>query len=152
MQPTPMHVKKTAGGFTLVTVALNLRKERVVDRDVEYKYKVATPAGAYWEELSIPGVYSNAVVNRVLQVPKGYSLDVYEKYDDVIMKDNDEERRTLRIKATKFLLPGLNGSVKKISNHFELLDNIRKFEQVLESHVLQAQTKCGVTHIKNKKI
>ena len=84
-----MFVKKiTKSGYTLVIGAVNLPRERVVGRNVEYKYKVVTPAGCYWEALTIPGLYGygQPVINRVLQVPDDHPWSVFEKYDDVIMK------------------------------------------------------------------
>ena len=113
-----MFVKKISKtGYTLVIGVINLPQERVVGRDVEYKYKVVTPAGDYWETLTIPQEYSYSrpVINRVLQIPKDYSHSLYEKYDDVIMKDNDRDRSNARKMSTKFLLPGLVGNIKKIS-------------------------------------
>ena len=134
--PHPMFVKKTtSAGYAMVIVALNLPRERVVGRDVEYKYRVVTPAGEYWEKLSIPGEFGNPVINRVLLVPKGFSSDVYEKYDDVIMKDNDKDRRTARLISTKYLLPAVFGNIKNISNQSKLIENVRKFEHVVESHL-----------------
>ena len=60
-----MYVKKTAKGYTMVTGAVNLPRRLV--RDVPYKYMVVTPAGEYWEALSIPGMLSPTTINRVLQ-------------------------------------------------------------------------------------
>ena len=60
-----MAVKRTVRGFTMLTCAVNLPRERVVGRDVEYKYRVATPSGKYWEELSVVG--ESGHMNRLLQ-------------------------------------------------------------------------------------
>ena len=61
-----MAVKRTVRGFTMLTYAVNLPRERVVGRDVEYKYQVVTPAGGYWEELSVMGEWGGHM-NRLLQ-------------------------------------------------------------------------------------
>ena len=132
-----MFVKKiTKSGYTLVIGAVNLPRERVVGRNVEYKYTVVTPAGYYWEALTIPGEYGHGqAVNRVLQVPEDHPWSVFEKYDDVIMKDYDRDRSNARKVSTKFLLPGLVGNIKNISNQLMLMQTIKRFENVLESHL-----------------
>ena len=60
-----MAVKRTVKGYPIMTGAVNLPRERVVGRDVEYKYQVVTPAGGYWEELSVVG--ESGHMNRLLQ-------------------------------------------------------------------------------------
>ena len=60
-----MAVKRTVKGHTMVTRTVNLPRERVVGRDVEYKYAVVTPAGHYWENLSV--MFERGQMNRVLQ-------------------------------------------------------------------------------------
>ena len=70
-----MAVKRTVKGFTMLTYAVNLPRERVVGKDVEYKYKVVTPAGKYWEELSVMG--ERGQMNRLL---RGKLVLFYERF------------------------------------------------------------------------
>ena len=60
-----MTVKRTVRGQTMLTGAVNLPRERVVGKDVDYKYRVITPAGKYWEELSVMGEWDQ--LNRLLR-------------------------------------------------------------------------------------
>ena len=62
-----MHFVKQFSGYSLVQASVNLPKSRIVGKDVEYKYQVVTPAGAYYEELSIPKDFTVGHVNRVLR-------------------------------------------------------------------------------------
>ena len=61
-----LHIKEYKG-YSMVTAIINLPKARVVGKQVEYKYQVVTPAGEYYEELSIPkDIFITGHVNRVL--------------------------------------------------------------------------------------
>ena len=62
-----MTFMKSARGFSQVVGLLNLPMSRVVGKAVPYKYKIVTPAGRYWEELSLFRGYTTGIVNRILQ-------------------------------------------------------------------------------------
>ena len=60
-----MDVNRTVKGQIMLTCAVNLKKEKVVEKNVEYKYKVVTPRGEYSENLSVMGDPNK--MNRLLR-------------------------------------------------------------------------------------
>ena len=63
-----MRFMKRAKGYSQIVGMVNLPMSRVVGKAVPYKYEIVTPAGAYYEELSLSrGGFTAGIVNRILQ-------------------------------------------------------------------------------------
>ena len=131
-----MTCKNSVQGIHQMVGSTCLKKENVVGKVLEYKYLVLPGKGKPWYEdirpsrimgFPLPGIW-----HRGLTIPKSHKEKSFEKYDDVILRDNGERKE--RELATKIMLPSLKKIIRK-QDYPDLLALVKKFGDVVQSHI-----------------
>ena len=79
------------------------------------------------------GRKEDGIWNRALNIPRGYKGRSFEKYDDVILRDNDERKEKRKL-ATESMLPSPQKIIKE-QDYYDLPALVSTFRSVVESHI-----------------
>ena len=123
---------------TLVLGSTILPRGKAVGKVLEYKYQVVPYQRArQWEDLRPQNYqepsHSKTIWNRSLRIPGDFKDKFYEKYDDVILVNNNE-RKEMRKLATTVMLPSLE-KIIRIRSYQDLCHQVMKFRNVVVAHI-----------------
>ena len=141
-----MTCKKSVEGIHQMVGSTLLKKKKVPGKVLQYKYQVFPLNEEPWYEdiRRQHTVKEHGIWNRALDIPEGFKGKSFEKYDDVILSNNNERKEKRKL-ATKSLLPSLKKIIKK-QDYYDLPAKVMKFRDIVDSHI------TGITLVQQETI
>ena len=129
-QIVEMSLKRSMRDNYLMVGCKSVKRSKVLGKSVKYKYQVVPRIKEPWyEQLAPENDAKHGLWVRVVAVPRETQDKYFDKFDDVILRDNSE-RRVLAKLACRYSLP----SLVLTEGDGDLKMKVKQFVQVVKSH------------------